>query len=88
MDNEKEGGIPINSRWGDWINWASNLNINLESRELLNLDFEDEAKVCIGCAGGADIQAYKRLVEVWPFKYIYRVEISGLKRGTLWYRYR
>ncbi len=81
MDMRKEGEFLFTADEEIGLIGASNLNINLESRELLNLDFEDEAKVCIGCAGGADIQAYKRLVEVWPFKYIYRVEISGLRGG-------
>ncbi|NPA61303.1 MAG: aminoacyl-histidine dipeptidase [Epsilonproteobacteria bacterium] len=60
---------------------ASNLELNLESSRLLNLDFEDEGRVCVGCAGGADIRASKRLIGAEPLKYIYRVEISGLEGG-------
>ncbi len=80
MDMRKEGEFLFTADEEIGLIGASNLNINLESRELLNLDFEDEAKVCIGCAGGADIQDIK-ISWGLAFKYIYRVEISGLRGG-------
>ena len=81
MDMGKEGEFLFTSDEEIGLIGASELELELKSSELLNLDFEDEAKVCIGCAGGADIKALKQLEEVKPFKYRYRVEISGLKGG-------
>ena len=60
---------------------ASDLEFELDSRYMLNIDFEDEAEVCIGCAGGADILAFGKFETVEPFEYIYEVVISGLKGG-------
>ena len=60
---------------------ASDLEFELDSRYMLNVDFEDEAEVCIGCAGGADILAFGEFETIEPFEYIYEVVISGLKGG-------
>ena len=60
---------------------ASHLNLKLNSRYLLNIDFEDAGEVCIGCAGGADIVASKRVEKSAPFKYNYRVSVTGLQGG-------
>jgi len=35
---------------------AKNLKLDIRSRCLLNLDSEEEGKICIGCAGGFDIK--------------------------------
>lgn len=40
---------------------ARNLNLQLKSDKLLNLDSEEEACVCIGCAGGLEISARTKL---------------------------
>ena len=38
---------------------ANKVAFDLKSKQMLNLDSEDEAEVYIGCAGGADITASK-----------------------------
>lgn len=40
---------------------ASHFRLPLHSKYLLNLDSEEEGKICIGCAGGVDIIASKAL---------------------------
>ena len=81
MDMRREGEFLFTSDEEIGLVGASNLELELKSPKLLNLDFEDEGEVCIGCAGGADIKVLKKLEEVKPFEYKYRVEISGLKGG-------
>ncbi len=62
---------------------AENLQIRIESENLLNLDSEEEQDVVIGCAGGVDIfgsiecelnQSEKELN-------VYELEVSGLDGG-------
>ncbi|MCH9739420.1 MAG: M20/M25/M40 family metallo-hydrolase [Epsilonproteobacteria bacterium] len=60
---------------------ADALAFDVQSDYMLNLDFEDEAEVCIGCAGGADLLATQTFQEVSPLKYNYRVSVSDLKGG-------
>ncbi len=60
---------------------ASALDFKLDSSSMLNIDFEDEAEVCIGCAGGADLLANMKINRVNPLMYNYRVTVSGLKGG-------
>ncbi len=60
---------------------ASNLEFKLNSRYMLNIDFEDAGEVCIGCAGGADIVAFKRVEKSILFRYNYRVSVTGLQGG-------
>jgi dipeptidase D len=60
---------------------ASALDFELQSRYMLNLDFEDEAEVCIGCAGGADLLAMGTMDEVPVMEYCYEVSVSGLDGG-------
>jgi dipeptidase D len=57
------------------------LEFELSSQYMLNLDFEDEAEVCIGCAGGADILATKELEEIEELNYNYRVSVLDLEGG-------
>ena len=61
---------------------AEALDFALESPYMLNLDSEDEAEVYIGCAGGVDIKATKR-IEKKPChdNNFYEVTISGLPGG-------
>lgn len=50
---------------------------------LLNLDTEDEGELCIGCAGGADVNVsfqYKD-VEVPEGDIAYKISLTGLKGG-------
>ncbi len=60
---------------------AKNLELNIKSKYILNLDSEDEAEVYIGCAGGADIVATieDELIEVDGK--CYEVSIKGLPGG-------
>ena len=60
---------------------ASNLEFKFNSRYILNIDFEDAGEVCIGCAGGADILASKRVENSISFKYNYIVSVTGLQGG-------
>ena len=41
---------------------ANEVAFELKSKYMLNLDSEDEAEVYIGCAGGADITAFKKIL--------------------------
>jgi dipeptidase D len=61
---------------------ATGLELELDSKYMLNIDSEDEAEVYIGCAGGADVFATKESFEVVkPLKYIYEVSVSNLIGG-------
>lgn len=55
----------------------------LKGSILLNLDTEDEGELCIGCAGGADVNVnfqYKD-VEVPEGDVAYKISLTGLKGG-------
>lgn len=53
----------------------------LRARRLLNLDSEEEGELTIGCAGGVDTVATRRVTRV-PFAgRALRVKVSGLKGG-------
>lgn len=60
---------------------ASALDFDLKSAYMLNLDFEDEAQVCIGCAGGLDIVATKQFEKTHPLVYFYEVRVNDLPGG-------
>ena len=63
---------------------ANNLQAGvLKSKYLLNLDSEEEGDLTIGCAGGIDTVATKRvrLVPVTPGLSAYRLRVLGLKGG-------
>lgn len=60
---------------------AGALDFPLYSRAMLNLDFEDEAEVCIGCAGGADISATKSDTLVVGSGDCYEVAVKNLPGG-------
>ena len=60
---------------------AGELNFELSSKYMLNVDFEDEGIVCIGCAGGADIVAKRSFEESEPYAYQYEVSVTGLVGG-------
>jgi len=60
---------------------ASALQFPLYSKQMLNLDFEEEAEVCIGCAGGADITASKQDSMIDGKGQCYEVSIKGLVGG-------
>ncbi len=81
MDMQKELEFLFTANEEIGLIGASNLELKLNSKYLLNVDFEDAGEVCIGCAGGADILASKRVKKSIPLKYNYRVTIDGLKGG-------
>lgn len=60
---------------------ANALEFNLKSKYMLNLDSEEEGEVCIGCAGGVDIVAFKEFELKEANEDIYTISISGLKGG-------
>ena len=60
---------------------ASSITLNLTSSYMLNLDFEDEGIVCIGCAGGADLIANKMFEKSHPYPYFYEISIADLSGG-------
>jgi dipeptidase D len=60
---------------------ADALAFALESSYMLNLDSEDEAEVYIGCAGGVDLKASKKLESETYHDSFYEVIVSGLPGG-------
>jgi dipeptidase D len=60
---------------------ASNLEFDLTSKYMLNLDSEDEAEVYIGCAGGVDIEATKSYNTFLKNGSFYEVVVSDLAGG-------
>ena len=60
---------------------ANEVAFELKSKFMLNLDSEDEAEVYIGCAGGADITAFKQDTYVDGSGLCYEVAVKGLVGG-------
>ena len=60
---------------------ATAIELNVTSKYMLNIDFEDEGIVCIGCAGGADLIATKSFEKVEGYAYNYEVSVLGLAGG-------
>lgn len=60
---------------------ANEVAFDLKSNSMLNLDSEDEAEVYIGCAGGADITAFKQDSYVEGTGTCYEVAVKGLVGG-------
>ena len=60
---------------------ASAIALELEASYMLNLDFEDEGVVCIGCAGGADLLAEQSFYKSEAYEYNYELSVSGLAGG-------
>ena len=60
---------------------ANEVAFTLKSMYMLNLDSEDEAEVYIGCAGGADLVAFKEDSYVEGEGTCYEVAVKGLKGG-------
>jgi len=60
---------------------ANAVAFDLKSQYMLNLDSEDEAEVYIGCAGGADITAFKQDTYVEGKGKCYEVAVKGLVGG-------
>ena len=63
---------------------ASEIAFPLYATQMLNIDFEDESIVCIGCAGGADLIAEQKnykLEEEEGYLYNYEVSVRNLDGG-------
>jgi len=60
---------------------ANEVAFALKAKYMLNLDSEDEAEVYIGCAGGADITAFKQNAYVEGKGTCYEVAVKGLVGG-------
>ena len=60
---------------------ASSIALELSASFMLNIDFEDEGIVCIGCAGGADLVAKKSFDISAPYPYHYEVTVLDLAGG-------
>ena len=60
---------------------AGKLDLKLNAHYMLNVDYEDEGIVCIGCAGGADIVATQSFQESKCYPYVYEVSVTGLMGG-------
>lgn len=63
---------------------ANDINLNISSEYMLNLDSEEEGEICIGCAGGVDIFAKHKdtsLLRNSDHLDLYEISISKLKGG-------
>lgn len=63
---------------------ANNLTLPINAKYMLNLDSEEEAEICIGCAGGVDIKALfsdKKIVKNIDNLDLYEISISNLAGG-------
>ena len=63
---------------------ANALNLPINSKYMLNLDSEEEGKICIGCAGGVDIIAKNKNKNIVPNTEnldLYEISISNLQGG-------
>ena len=82
MDRGEELEFLITSDEEIGLIGATALNFELKSKYMLNLDFEDEAEVCIGCAGGADILANQKFKSIdSSYTNYYKVSVLGLEGG-------
>ncbi len=63
---------------------ANHLDLPLKAKYMLNLDSEEEGRICIGCAGGIDIFATIDSSSIVPNdqdKTLYEISISNLPGG-------
>ncbi|MEA2018596.1 MAG: M20/M25/M40 family metallo-hydrolase [Campylobacterota bacterium] len=65
---------------------ANNIEFELQSTKMLNLDSEAEAEICIGCAGGIDIFATKsassgEYIQNIDNRELYEISIDNLDGG-------
>ncbi len=60
---------------------AGAIDLDLNAKYMLNLDFEDEGVVSIGCAGGADLIANRNLEKADAYDYFYLLSVTGLQGG-------
>ncbi len=63
---------------------ANNLEHKLNAKYILNIDSEEEGKICIGCAGGVDIfgkNNQKKIIKNLEDYQLFEIEISNLLGG-------
>ena len=62
---------------------ANNLELELKSSYMLNLDSEEEGEICIGCAGGVDIFATSNKSQIIPNdnKTLYEISLDTNQGG-------
>jgi dipeptidase D len=60
---------------------ANNLELNIQSPYLLNLDSEDEGEVFIGCAGGVDLELTKEFKKISKESNLYELQSKGFSGG-------
>ncbi len=81
MDEGKELEFLLTSDEEIGLIGANEVDFDLKSRYMLNLDSEDEAEVYIGCAGGVDIIASKQDRYIEGTGNCYEVAVKGLVGG-------
>ena len=81
MDEDRELEFLLTSDEEIGLIGANEVAFNLQAKYMLNLDSEDEAEVYIGCAGGADITAFKQDAYVEGSGTCYEVAVKGLVGG-------
>jgi len=81
MDEGKELEFLITSDEEIGLIGANEVAFDLNANYMLNLDSEDEAEVYIGCAGGADITAFKQDSYKEGKGDCYEVAVMGLVGG-------
>lgn len=81
MDEGREVEFLLTSDEEVGLIGANHVAFALKSSYMLNLDSEDEAEVYIGCAGGADITAFKDDSYVEGTGSCYEVAVKGLPGG-------
>ena len=63
---------------------ANNIQFTLQSKNMLNLDSEEQGHICIGCAGGIDIFAINKNSQLKPNNdnlTLYEIIVDGLDGG-------
>ena len=81
MDEERELAFLLTSDEEIGLIGANAVNFDIEAKYMLNLDSEEEAEVYIGCAGGADITAFKQDAYTQGEGVCYEVAVKGLVGG-------
>jgi len=81
MDEGKELEFLFTSDEEIGLVGANEVAFEFKAKYMLNLDSEDEAEVYIGCAGGADITAFKQDNYVEGKGVCYEVAVKGLVGG-------
>ncbi len=81
MDEQKEVEFLITANEEVGLVGANGVDFALRSNYMLNLDSEEEGEICIGCAGGVDIKATKKLKKISNTFECYEVSLSDLPGG-------